>query len=306
MYKPAVIPTLDVTQLTQALEPPKSRVRMVLDTDTYNEVDDQFAVVHALTSDMDVEALYAAPFHNKRSEGPEDGMEKSYEEIHRLLERMSRRPDVPVLKGSASYLAEPDRPVESAAAADLVERAMASDHEPLYVAAIGAITNVASAILIEPAIIPRIRVVWLGGNATWWPTASEFNLFQDIHASRVILDSGVPFVQIPCMNVTSHLHISVPDLETWLRGSSPVADYLADIVASYHEEHFCWSKVIWDIAATAYLVEPSWFTTTLIHSPILTDHLTWSFDESRHLIRTVRHIDRDAVFADVFRKIQSA
>ena len=71
-------PTFTPSELVAALEPPEGRVRMVLDTDTYNEIDDQFAVVHALTSDMDVEAIYAAPFHNARSEGPEDGMEKSY------------------------------------------------------------------------------------------------------------------------------------------------------------------------------------------------------------------------------------
>ena len=43
---------------------------MVLDTDTYNEIDDQFAVVHALLSPehLNVEALYAAPFHNNRSD----------------------------------------------------------------------------------------------------------------------------------------------------------------------------------------------------------------------------------------------
>jgi len=48
---------------------------MVLDTDTYNEVDDQFAVVYALRSPerLRVEALYAAPFHNDRSSGPADG-----------------------------------------------------------------------------------------------------------------------------------------------------------------------------------------------------------------------------------------
>ena len=67
------------------LKPPAKRpVRMVLDTDTYNEIDDQFAVVYALISpELDVQAVYAAPFHNNRSSGPGDGMEKSYEEILR-------------------------------------------------------------------------------------------------------------------------------------------------------------------------------------------------------------------------------
>src|ERR1017187_5341266 len=70
------------------LAPRAAPSRMVLDTDTYNEIDDQFALVHALLAPdrVDVEAIYAAPFANARSQGPEDGMRKSYEEIHRILE----------------------------------------------------------------------------------------------------------------------------------------------------------------------------------------------------------------------------
>jgi inosine-uridine nucleoside N-ribohydrolase len=53
---------------------------------------------------------------------------------------------------------------KSEAARNLVERAMASDpSDPLYVVAIGAITNVASAVLMEPAVAERIVIVWLGG-----------------------------------------------------------------------------------------------------------------------------------------------
>jgi hypothetical protein len=84
------------------LQPPAGRVRMVLDTDTYNEIDDQFALVHALLSSekLSVEAIYAAPFFNERSSGPADGMQRSYEEILRLLDRLDRSPDGLVFKGS--------------------------------------------------------------------------------------------------------------------------------------------------------------------------------------------------------------
>jgi purine nucleosidase len=39
---------------------------------------------------------------------------------------------------------------------------------PLYIVSTGCITNVASAILIEPQIIKNIVVVWLGGNDLNW------------------------------------------------------------------------------------------------------------------------------------------
>jgi hypothetical protein len=56
----------------------------------------------------------------------------------------------------------PVSPVQGEAAVDLVRRVAAADSDPLYVVAIGAITSVASATLLEPEIIRRIVVVWLG------------------------------------------------------------------------------------------------------------------------------------------------
>ena len=57
---------------------PTEKIRIVLDTDTYNEIDDQFALVYSLLSPekIDLEAVYAAPFLNKRSTGPGDGYGK--------------------------------------------------------------------------------------------------------------------------------------------------------------------------------------------------------------------------------------
>ena len=302
-------PTISEAERISRLEPPTGKVQMVLDTDTYNEVDDQFAVVQALLSPdkLDVLALYAAPFFNDRSTGPADGMEKSYQEILALLERL----DVPskgfIFRGSDRYLPDWDHPVESDAARDLIAKAMArgEDDDPLYVVAIGAITNIASAILLEPEIIRRIVVVWLGGNAFHWPNTREFNLWQDVQSARVIFNCGVPVVQLPCMGVVSHLHTTIPEIERYVQGRGAIGDYLAETVKGYHKEHFGWSKVIWDIAAIAYLLDESWTPTHLVHSPIVTDQGTWSFDADRHFIRSAWHVHRDPIFRDVFTKLET-
>ncbi len=108
----------------ERLRPPAGRVRMVLDTDTYNETDDQFALVHALLSPerLAVEAVHAAPFHNARSDGPGHGMELSYQEILRLLERLGRSADGFAFRGSTGYLGAGGQPCESEAVRDLVAR----------------------------------------------------------------------------------------------------------------------------------------------------------------------------------------
>ena len=93
------------------LQHPRRKVRVVLDTDTYNEIDDQFALTYALLSpeQMTVEAVYAAPFHNNRSDSPADGMEKSYQEILRLLNFLGRSADGFAFRGSTAYLGRPGR-----------------------------------------------------------------------------------------------------------------------------------------------------------------------------------------------------
>jgi inosine-uridine nucleoside N-ribohydrolase len=280
---------------------------MVLDTDTYNEIDDQFAVTHALLSpeQMTVEAIYAAPYYKSTITGPGEGMELSYAEILRLLERLARPAADLAHRGSPSFMADAMTPVASAAADDLIARAQATpaDGDPLYVVAIGAITNVASAILLDPAIIDRIVVIWLGGNALYWPAAREFNLSGDAHAARVIFNCGVPLIHLPCWPVVSHLLTSIPELERYVEPYGAIGAFLTERVKGYHADHRGWGKEIWDLAATAYLVNPSWLETTLVHSPILTSEETWSVDQRRHLIRTVTRIKRDAIFRDFFDKL---
>ena len=225
-------PPVSEAQRLKMLEPPTNRpVRMVLDTDTFNEIDDQFAVVYAMISpELDVQAVYAAPFHNSRSSGPGDGMEKSYEEILRILSRLDKDPAGFAFKGSTNYVLDVKKPEKSPAVLDLIERAKkSSPDDPLYVVPVGAITNVANAILLEPSIIKNIVVVWLGGNGLNWPHQREFNYRQDLNASRVIFDCGVAFVQLPCTPVVTHFRTTGPGNGTlrsrsWGHRRLPVGD----------------------------------------------------------------------------------
>jgi len=299
-------PAVSESRRIEMLQPPVKRpVRMVLDTDTYNEIDDQFAVVYALISpELSVQAIYAAPFHNSRSSGPGDGMEKSYEEILRVLEKLGKPPEGFAFRGSTDWIKDVEKPERSPAALDLIERAKkSSPQDPLYVAAVGAITNVASAILVEPSIIQNIVVVWLGGNGHAWAHQREFNFMQDLKASRVVFDCGVPLVQLPCTPVVTHFTTTVPEMERYVGGRGPIGDYLLTIFKDYHKDHFAWSKVLWDMTAVAWLVDDKWLPSDLVHSPIVTDNCTFSFDPSRHLIRTVNFVHRDPIFQDFFTKL---
>lgn len=298
--------------LRRLLEPPSGKVQVVLDTDTYNEIDDQYAVLYALLSGgrMEVEALYAAPYLNARSSSPADGMEKSYEEILRLMKFIGRDAGGLVFRGSDRFMAAPAKPVESPAMHDLIARAMKPRGAPLYVLTIGCPVNVSSAILAEPRIKDKIVVVWLGGTNLEWPSAREFNLFQDLHASRVLFDSGAPLVQIPTKNVSEHLRTTLPEAEFWLKGKSRLCDYLYNQFVDYYKEHtrdkpqpYPWSKVIWDISVVAWILNPRWIPSTLVPSPLLTDDFRWQRPPGRHTIRVATDVNRDAVFHDLFTKL---
>jgi len=299
-------PKVEESIRIKRLEPPKGNVRMVLDTDTYNEIDDQFALAYACLSKekIKLEAVYAAPFFNNRSTSAGDGMEKSYQEILRLLKLLGKSPEGFAFRGSDRYLGDVSKPVRSEAAFDLIKKAMtATPDDPLYVVTVGCITNIASAILIEPGIIERIIVVWLGGNGLNWPHQKEFNLMQDVPAAQVVLNSGVPLVIMPCRPVVSHFHTTIPELEYYLKGKNQISDYLLKSTVEYSGGRDAWSKVIWDVTAVAWLVNPSWLPTDIVHSPVLTNKVTYSTDRSRHFIRMASSLNRDAIFRDLFGKL---
>lgn len=298
---------LTMEQRLRLLTPPDGPVDMVLDTDAYNEIDDQFAIAYALANPerLRLRAFYAAPFHNERSSGPKDGMEKSWQEINTLLALAGK--EYPVLRGSETYLPGETEPVLSDAARDLAERAMAySPEQPLYVVAIGAITNVASALLLRPEIADRMVVVWLGGNALHWHDNREFNIQQDVAAARAVFGSGVPLVLLPCMGVVSSFIATGPELRHWLSGRSALCDHLVDETIRAAESYAAgraWSRPIWDVTAVAWLMGERFMLDSLIPTPVPQYDHRWSQDPRAPLCRYVYHIRRDALMDDLFRKV---
>jgi len=296
--------------LIARLKKPEGIINVVLDTDTFNEVDDQYALALMIKSDekLNIRGIYAAPFSNQNSTGPADGMEKSYGEILNILALMKREDLKPLVKrGSYRYLQSETEHIDSDAARNLVELALQhSPEKPLYVVSIGAITNIASAILMQPAIIDRIVIVWLGGSALHWPDNTEFNMSQDVAAARIVFGCGAALVQLPCMGVVSSFTTSGPELKYWLRGKNKLCDYLVDTTtkAANHDSGIStWTRVIWDVTAVGWLLDGDFMLDRLEHSPIPEYSHRYSFDPRRHLYRYVYHINRDNLFRELFEKL---
>ena len=279
----------------------------VLDTDTYNEIDDQFALAYALLARdaVDLQAVIAAPFSNDRAATPNEGMHKSYEEICRILALFGKEHEGFAWKGSTSYLPGRRTPVESEGAGRIIELAHIARTRgcKLYVLAIAAISNVASALLLAPDIAQDIVIVWLGGNDLHYPETSEFNLRQDVFAAQVIFDTNVPLVWLPCRNVVSILGITLDELRPSLAPAGKLGEFLYSRSEELITKRKITSKVIWDISTVAWFSVPNAFRSQVISSPVLNDDRSWGMAPGRHGITAVTSLDREAVFADLFKKL---
>ncbi len=287
----------------------KLPIMAVLDTDTYNEIDDQFALAYALLARdvFDLQAVIAAPFSNMRAATPGEGMLKSYAEICRILSLFGKNSDGFVWKGSTEYLPENRTPVESEGARRIVELAHIARARgcKLYVLAIAAITNVASALLLDPEITKDIVIVWLGGHDLHYSENNEFNLRQDVFAAQVLFDTDVPFVWLPCRNVVSVLDITLDELRPALAPAGEIGKFLYKRTEYLIAERKVASIIICDISTVAYFSVPRAFKSELIPSPVLNDDRSWGTAPGRHSITVVTALDRDAVYADLFKKLST-
>jgi purine nucleosidase len=355
-------PQLTDDAMRRMLEPPSARIRLIIDTDTHNEIDDQFTIAWALLSQdqLDIEGITAEPYsfrhhreplnaaydllkanrdtvlpaalasyrktalnhlsigsdpHGLHYDNPDEGMELSYQEILTVFDKLGENPTGKVFRGSPAYLTSIDAPIRSESAEFIIERALEQDDRPLYIAAIGCLTNIASALLIAPEIASRIVVLWTSTYPSFVNLnhAPSLNLVQDVIASKLIYDCGVPLIFLPGYYVGEQLKLSLADMEAYVRGKGKIGDYLYHLYTHnpIHTlfgigDHFARTWVIWDLIDIAWLLEPEWVPSQLLRAPRLTDDLYWAPERNPHLMREAYSIDRDAIFRDFFRKLEKA
>ena len=299
----------DYARSIERLKRPESRVDLLLDSDMFNEVDDQFALAYLLQSPkLNLVAICAAPFFNHHSKSAADGMERSFEETFHVLKLLGRTEyEKCVFSGATSFLEDENTPKKSAAVDEIIRQAKNHTPEnPLYIAAIAACTNIASALLLAPEISKNIFVVWVGGMSFGWHDNKSFNAGQDVAAARVLLASGAPVVLIPGRGVLDHLTTTQPELEFWLRGKNAFCDYIIDKTVAESticNNEKCWSRPISDVAAIAWLLDEGMMLDRLEHSPIMQQDHFYSMDKRRLFIRYVYSINRDKIIGDLFTKL---
>lgn len=288
--------------------------KVILDTDMFNEIDDQFALTYLIKSldVFDLEAITIAPFAKSGYANTmtiEEGTEKSYETTLKILDMLEKSEyKAKVYKGATKYFKDS---LESNEAVEKIIE-IANKNEKTTILAIGAITNVALAIKKSPEIINKIKVVWLGGNTFLTKDNSEFNFRQDIKAVQTVFDSKVELVVIPCRNVASNLSTTIYELKHYLNEETELNKYLCDIFIkckkSFMKEpkdEIGSSKTLWDLSAIAYEINADWFKGEYISCPKVLDNGLYEKTEDRHKVIFINDLYRNKIYQDFFIKMSA-
>lgn len=360
----ARFPKLSAELYQSRLSHPGPNARVIIDTDTANEIDDQYALAWALLSPerMRLEGVTAVPFsfaHHKdglvrsveilKKGGPEnaaeaafmgglagwaqrmveagrdpnqtlftlpdEGVELSYQEILRVFDKCGVTAEGKVFRGSPGYLSSLESPLDTPAARFIIAQARKRDAGPVYLLAMGALTNVASALLLAPDIIDNIVVVWTSGFPSYAPFSNEpsLNLVQDKLASRLLFDCGVPHVYLPGYHVGAQLKLSLPEMERFVKPKGAIGGYLHHLYTHNPlHEMFAISGaasktwVIWDMINVAWLLNPAYVSTFQTRSPALDHELYWRHDSARHPMVEAYDVNRDAIFEDFYQCLERA
>ncbi|MEI2396146.1 nucleoside hydrolase [Paenibacillus phytohabitans] len=287
--------------------PNQKMIRVITDTDAKNEADDQYAIVHALLSPkFDNRGIIAAHFGNWRSS---TSMEDSYEEIQKILGLMELENKDMVFKGAPQALSDEQTPAPSAGAELIIKEAMSDDPRPLFVTFLGPLTDMASALLMEPRIADRLTVIWIGGGA--YPAGEdEYNLWNDIHAANVVFKSQVPLWQVP-KNVYQRVMVSMAELEYRVKPYGELGNYLFEQLVEFgHTEAAlntnirtgeCWC--LGDSPAFGLLLCDHEYHYDWVPAPEFTQDMRYVHERNNRPIRVYRDVNSRFILEDFFIKL---
>jgi len=287
--------------------PDRERMRIIVDADTANEIDDLFAIVRALIApEFQVEGLTSAHWTG------EDSLEKSQELNERILDKMGLRNEIPHPRGAEHAMPDKFTPVDSPAAQHIIERAHAgSPEDRLYVVALGACTNLASALLLDPTIEDKVVFAFIDGdynNNRWGP--GIYNWRNDIHAVQAIFESEVEYYHMPARTVSGDFVMRKSETVPRLEGRGGVWDYLAGFWETggpfFDEGRFGERWIMWDIALIQALLRPELATWKEVGAPRVhgaTD--VEQFHDNPRRVTVAVDIDVDGMLADYWKAVEA-
>jgi len=293
--------------------PSNRKIRYIVHSDAFNEADDQYTIAHALMMEkFDVVGLIGGHFHESEISRVDINhtADASYEEILKILSLMGIT-DKKVFAGSNFPLEDTATPQRCRAVDFIIEEAMKDDDRPLYIGLQGAITDLASAILIEPRICERMTAIWIGGGD--YPEGSaEFNLRQDINAVNVVFSSTMPVWQIP-LKAYRPFATSLAELQLKVRPCGELGKYLFEQLVEFNLQVNKWDLwphgemwTLGDEGCIAALLEDMNKDDNyeMIEAPFVLPDGRYEFGHGNREIRVYNTLDARLDLEDLFAKLK--
>jgi inosine-uridine nucleoside N-ribohydrolase len=284
------------------------KVRVIIDADTANEVDDFFAIVRGLVApEIAVEGLSSALWT-----GPVTGAEsvrRSQELNRRILELMGLLGTIPHPIGADHPLPDARTPVDSPAARHIIARARAgAPGERLLVLALGAPTNLASALLLDPTIADRVAFAFIDGDykdGRWGP--GIYNWKNDANAVRVLFEARVPYVHMPAPTVSRDLTMSKGDVDAHLKGRGGVWDFLVERWEAQPKSAGRSRRTLWDVALVEAILRPRLASAEEVGAPLIRDDaMVEQRPDNPRRVTVFRAIDAEGMRADFWAALDAA
>jgi purine nucleosidase len=308
---------MDQTPAPTAAAPQK--IRVLMDSDANNELDDQHAIAYMLFNGevFDVEGITV---NRTRAGG---GVDEHHAEAVRVVRLAHLSGQVRVEKGASASFADiapalGQRRYDGEAAVQfIIDRARAADPRPLVLLPVGKLTNVALALKKDPSIARNLRVVWLGSN---YPERGEYNKENDPGSLTYILDeTDVPFEMVTVRygkrSGTDAVRAPLAEIRSRMAGKGPrvspvtgrdgatystFGDYSISLFEKIELQGNPPSRALYDMAAVAIVKNPAWATATRVPAPRL-EAQGW-IDRPNHPRHIVvwEHFDAQAIMQDFY------
>lgn len=288
---------------------------IVITTDCGADMDDQWALVHAaLAPELRTLAVIGnfAP-HPHDLDGT-----ATARCARQALSSISRLADIPVYEGADGPLQDRATPIRSPGVDHLIRlsRAFSPEHR-LVVLGFGPVTDIASAIIIDPTMAERIEVVALAFDG--YPEGGDgWNVRNDAIAWQILLDSEVPVTTASGGVALEHLNLKRSESAALMEGLGTPGDYLACLHDAWLDafgDNFAneiggddrWP--VWDEAVVAVVLGLT--TQRDLPRPALNDDLSFAFPNtaSQAPYRWVDAIDRERLFdalSDLLKQVRGA
>ena len=304
-----------------AQQPPQ-RIRVLMDSDANNEMDDQYAIAYLLLNGtvFDVDAITV---NRTRGGG---GIEEHAKEAERIVTLAGLRGKVPVFRGASGSFDEIKDHVNeaqfdgAAAVNEIIGRAHAKDSRRLLLLPVGKLTNIALALKKDPSIAPKVRIVWLGSN---YPEPGEYNQDNDEPSVQYVMDANVEFdialVRYGTPYGTAAVLANLDEVQKRLPGKGPrsaegivgrhggtfhtFGDYAVNLFSNMPNHPK--SRALFDMAAVAIVKNPSWAKSRRIPAPALVKGKWVERPDNKRQVVLWENFNRDAIIGDLFKTMDA-